>query len=160
LPLVMLPSLGWHLLRAAGWYVCFPHDQRPSYWTVFRVRLAADVPQAYGVHGQLAAARQVQLHLTRHTRVTHLPGEGTQDRVGGDRARHADRKAGRALQDIAGGWKDGYAAIIVDLLRVIAPSAESAETVTGARRRSAAAPIQASISTLIATGANPRPRRT
>ena len=23
LPLVMLPSLGWHLLRAAGWYVCF-----------------------------------------------------------------------------------------------------------------------------------------
>src|SRR5688500_13854591 len=42
LPLVLLPSIGWHLLRAAGWYVSFPSNARPTYWRVFRVRLAAD----------------------------------------------------------------------------------------------------------------------
>ena len=31
LPLVLLPSIGWHLLRAAGWYVCFPPESRPTY---------------------------------------------------------------------------------------------------------------------------------
>ena len=30
LPLVLLPSIGWHLLRAAGWYVCFPPESRPD----------------------------------------------------------------------------------------------------------------------------------
>ena len=43
LPLVLLPGIGWHLLRAAGWYACFPPESRPSYWRVFRVRLAADL---------------------------------------------------------------------------------------------------------------------
>ena len=42
LPLVLLPSVGWHLLRAAGWYVSFPSQERPSYWRVFRVRLDED----------------------------------------------------------------------------------------------------------------------
>lgn len=42
LPLVLLPSLGWHVLRAAGWYACFPPEDRPTFWRVFRVRLAAD----------------------------------------------------------------------------------------------------------------------
>jgi hypothetical protein len=42
LPVVLLPSVGWHLLRAAGWYICFPAEERPSYWRVFRVRLSAD----------------------------------------------------------------------------------------------------------------------
>ena len=26
LPIVLLPSIGWHLLRATGWYICFPAD--------------------------------------------------------------------------------------------------------------------------------------
>ena len=43
LPLVLLPSIGWHLLRAAGWHVCFPREERPSYWRTFRVRLAAEL---------------------------------------------------------------------------------------------------------------------
>jgi hypothetical protein len=42
LPVVLVPSVGWHLLRAAGWYICFPAEERPSYWRVFRVRLSAD----------------------------------------------------------------------------------------------------------------------
>lgn len=42
LPLVLLPSLGWHILRAFGWYICFPPEERPTFWRVFRVRLAAD----------------------------------------------------------------------------------------------------------------------
>jgi len=42
LPLVLIPGTLWHLMRAAGWYVCFPPEHRPSYWRVFRVRLAAD----------------------------------------------------------------------------------------------------------------------
>lgn len=50
-PIVMLPSIGWHLLRAAGWYVCFPRDGRPSYWRIFRVRLAADGVGYFTVRG-------------------------------------------------------------------------------------------------------------
>jgi hypothetical protein len=51
LPLVLLPSVAWHLLRAAGWWVCFPREQRPSYWHVFRVRLAADGVGYFTIRG-------------------------------------------------------------------------------------------------------------
>ena len=61
LPLVMLPSLGWHLLRAAGWYVCFPPDERPSFWTVFRVRLAADGVGYFTVRGVASEPLRVVL---------------------------------------------------------------------------------------------------
>ena len=60
-PLVILPSLGWHLLRAAGWYVCFPPDERPSYWTVFRVRLAADGVGYFTVRGVASEPLRVVL---------------------------------------------------------------------------------------------------
>jgi len=60
-PLVMLPSLGWHLLRAAGWYVCFPPEERPSYWTVFRVRLAADGVGYFTVRGVASEPLRVVL---------------------------------------------------------------------------------------------------
>ena len=42
LPLVLLPSGMWHALRTLGWQMCFPADVRPSFWRLFRVRLAAD----------------------------------------------------------------------------------------------------------------------
>jgi hypothetical protein len=61
LPLVMLPSLGWHLLRAAGWYVCFPPEQRPSYWSVFRVRLAADGVAYFTIRGLASEPLRVVL---------------------------------------------------------------------------------------------------
>jgi hypothetical protein len=51
LPIVLLPSIGWHLLRAAGWYVCFPRDGRPGYWKIFRVRLAADGVGYFTIRG-------------------------------------------------------------------------------------------------------------
>ena len=56
LPIVLLPSIGWHLLRAAGWYICFPIEERPSYWRVFRVRLAADAGWA------AAGGRRMESH--------------------------------------------------------------------------------------------------
>jgi hypothetical protein len=65
LPLVLLPSVGWHLLRAAGWYVCFPSDQRPSYWRVFRVRLAADGVGYFTIRGVASEPLRVVLLMGR-----------------------------------------------------------------------------------------------
>lgn len=61
LPIVLLPSIGWHLLRAAGWYVSFPSDQRPSYWRVFRVRLAADGVGYFTIRGVASEPLRVVL---------------------------------------------------------------------------------------------------
>jgi hypothetical protein len=61
LPLVLLPSIGWHLLRAAGWYVSFPADQRPTYWRVFRVRLAADGVGYFTIRGVASEPLRVVL---------------------------------------------------------------------------------------------------
>ena len=61
LPLVLLPSVGWHLLRAAGWYVSFPADERPSYWRVFRVRLAADGVGYFTIRGVASEPLRVVL---------------------------------------------------------------------------------------------------
>lgn len=61
LPLVLLPSIGWHLLRAAGWYVCFPPEERPSYWRAFRVRLAADGVGYFTIRGVASEPLRVVL---------------------------------------------------------------------------------------------------
>ena len=61
LPLVLLPSIGWHALRAAGWYVCFPPEERPSYWRVFRVRLAADGVGYFTIRGVASEPLRVVL---------------------------------------------------------------------------------------------------
>lgn len=61
LPIVLLPSLGWHLLRAAGWWVCFPPESRPSYWRVFRVRLAADGVAYFTIRGMASEPLRVVL---------------------------------------------------------------------------------------------------
>ena len=65
LPLVLLPSIGWHLLRAAGWYVCFPLESRPSYWRVFRVRLAADGVGYFTIRGVASEPLRVVLLMGR-----------------------------------------------------------------------------------------------
>ena len=65
LPLVLLPSIGWHLLRAAGWHVCFPSDQRPSYWRTFRVRLAADGVGYFTIRGVASEPLRVVLLMGR-----------------------------------------------------------------------------------------------
>lgn len=51
LPIVLLPGLAWHILRAAGWYLCFPREGRPGYWRIFRVRLAADGVGYFTIRG-------------------------------------------------------------------------------------------------------------
>ena len=61
LPIVLLPSIGWHLLRAAGWYICFPVAERPSYWRVFRVRLAADGVGYFTIRGVASEPLRVVL---------------------------------------------------------------------------------------------------
>ncbi len=63
LPIVLLPSFGWHLLRAAGWYVCFPIEQRPSFWRIFRVRLAADGVAYFTIRGVASEPLRVVLLL-------------------------------------------------------------------------------------------------
>ena len=65
LPLVLLPSVGWHLLRAAGWWVCFPREQRPSFWRVFRVRLAADGVGYFTIRGVASEPLRVVLLMGR-----------------------------------------------------------------------------------------------
>lgn len=65
LPLVLLPGLGWHLLRAAGWYVCFPPEARPRYWDVFRVRLAADGVGYFTIRGVASEPLRVVLLMGR-----------------------------------------------------------------------------------------------
>jgi Lysylphosphatidylglycerol synthase TM region len=65
LPLVLLPSVGWHLLRAAGWYVCFPAEDRPTYWRVFRVRLAADGVGYFTIRGVASEPLRVVLLMGR-----------------------------------------------------------------------------------------------
>ena len=65
LPLVLLPSVGWHLLRAAGWWVCFPPEVRPSFWRVFRVRLAADGVGYVTIRGVASEPLRVVLLMGR-----------------------------------------------------------------------------------------------
>ena len=65
LPLVLLPSIGWHLLRAAGWYVCFPLESRPGYWRIFRVRLAADGVGYFTIRGVASEPLRVVLLMGR-----------------------------------------------------------------------------------------------
>jgi hypothetical protein len=65
LPLVLLPGIGWHLLRAFGWYICFPPESRPSYWRVFRVRLAADGVGYFTIRGVASEPLRVVLLMGR-----------------------------------------------------------------------------------------------
>lgn len=61
LPIVLLPGVAWHLMRAAGWYVCFPREQRPSFWRVFSVRLAADGVGYFTIRGVASEPLRVVL---------------------------------------------------------------------------------------------------
>jgi uncharacterized protein (TIRG00374 family) len=65
LPVVLLPSAGWHLLRTLGWFWCFPGDDRPTFWRLFRVRLAADAVSYFTVRGLASEPLRVVLLLDR-----------------------------------------------------------------------------------------------
>ena len=65
LPLVLLPSAAWHLMRTLGWLLCFPRHQRPSFWRLFRVRLAADAVSYFTIRGLASEPLRVVLLLDR-----------------------------------------------------------------------------------------------
>jgi uncharacterized protein (TIRG00374 family) len=65
LPIVLLPSAGWHVLRTLGWFWCFPIDTRPTFWRLFRVRLAADAVSYFTVRGLASEPLRVVLLLDR-----------------------------------------------------------------------------------------------
>jgi uncharacterized membrane protein YbhN (UPF0104 family) len=64
-PAVLAPSVAWHLLRTAGWWSAFPPEARPSYWRVFRVRLASDGVSYFTVRGLASEPLRVVLLLGR-----------------------------------------------------------------------------------------------
>ena len=65
LPLVLLPSGGWHVVRTLGWLICFPAEVRPSFWRLFRVRLAADAVSYFTIRGLASEPLRVVLLLDR-----------------------------------------------------------------------------------------------
>ena len=62
---MLLPSAAWHLLRTLGWLLCFPRHQRPSFWRLFRVRLAADAVSYFTIRGLASEPLRVVLLLDR-----------------------------------------------------------------------------------------------
>lgn len=64
-PIVLIPSVLWHLMRAAGWWICFPPEFRPSYWRVFQVRLAADAVGYFTIRGGASEPLRVVLLMGR-----------------------------------------------------------------------------------------------
>jgi hypothetical protein len=65
IPIVLLPSAGWHAVRTLGWLICFPPDVRPSFWRLFRVRLAADAVSYFTIRGLASEPLRVVLLLDR-----------------------------------------------------------------------------------------------
>jgi hypothetical protein len=65
LPVVLLPSAGWHIVRTLGWYICFPAEVRPAFWRLFRVRLAADAVSYFTIRGLASEPLRVVLLLDR-----------------------------------------------------------------------------------------------
>jgi hypothetical protein len=65
LPLVLLPSGGWHVVRTFGWLICFPPGTRPTFWRLFRVRLAADAVSYFTIRGLASEPLRVVLLLDR-----------------------------------------------------------------------------------------------
>ncbi|HEY6506716.1 MAG TPA: flippase-like domain-containing protein [Vicinamibacterales bacterium] len=70
LPLVLAPSVLWHLLRTWGWAVAFPTGTRPSFTRLFRVRLAADAISFFTVRGPTGEPLKVLLLADRVSAAT------------------------------------------------------------------------------------------
>jgi uncharacterized protein (TIRG00374 family) len=65
LPIVLLPGLGWHLLRTFGWSIAFPDAERPAFTRLFRVRLAADAISFFTIRGIFGEPLKVLLLYDR-----------------------------------------------------------------------------------------------
>jgi phosphatidylglycerophosphate synthase/uncharacterized membrane protein YbhN (UPF0104 family) len=64
LPVVMLPSAAWHLLRTAAWRCCFPAGEPLPFRRLFRVRLAAEAFSFVTIRG--VAGEPLKVALLRH----------------------------------------------------------------------------------------------
>ncbi len=64
LPLAMLPSAAWHLLRTAAWRCCFPAREPLTFGRLFRVRLAAEAFSFVTIRG--VAGEPLKVALLRH----------------------------------------------------------------------------------------------
>lgn len=64
-PVILLPSAGWHIVRTYGWLICFPPAVRPTFWRLFRVRLAADAVSYFTIRGLASEPLRVVLLLDR-----------------------------------------------------------------------------------------------
>ena len=64
LPLVLLPSAVWQVLRTWGWAISFPDDSRPPFLHLFRVRLAADALSFFTIRGLTGEPLKVLLLLS------------------------------------------------------------------------------------------------
>jgi uncharacterized protein (TIRG00374 family) len=65
LPVVLLPSVCWHILRTWGWAVAFPDESRPPFSRLFRVRLAADAVGFFTIRGLTGEPLKVLLLYDR-----------------------------------------------------------------------------------------------
>ena len=52
-------------MRTLGWHICFPPKVRPSFWRLFRVRLAADAVSYFTIRGLASEPLRVVLLLDR-----------------------------------------------------------------------------------------------
>ena len=65
LPLVLLPSTVWQVLRTWGWAISFPDNARPAFSRLLRVRLAADAISFFTVRGVAGEPLKVLLLMDR-----------------------------------------------------------------------------------------------
>ena len=65
LPIILLPSVCWHILRTWGWAVAFPDESRPTFSRLFRVRLAADAVGFFTIRGLAGEPLKVLLLYDR-----------------------------------------------------------------------------------------------
>ena len=65
LPIVLLPSAVWQVIRTWGWAISFPDGARPEFTRLFRVRLAADAISFFTIRGVAGEPLKVLLLLDR-----------------------------------------------------------------------------------------------
>jgi len=65
LPIILLPSAVWQVLRTWGWAISFPDAARPAFGRLFRVRLAADAISFFTVRGVAGEPLKVLLLMDR-----------------------------------------------------------------------------------------------
>ena len=61
LPIVLIPSAVWHVIRTLAWHRSFPSTAQPPFWRAFRVRLAAEAFSFVTIRGIAGEPLKVML---------------------------------------------------------------------------------------------------